>query len=160
MHHWTDAAHTTVRRDGDGALIPADPANRDFARIDPATIRAYAPDLSQERAEAQRRIADAVARARARPDPFVDDVKLSEAQALKAGASEDALILLAASANGSGRTMQEEADAVIAKAEQYLAVIAETERIRLEAARKIAAADTSEAIDAARAHYVSVLALL
>jgi len=39
-HAWADAAHTTVRR-SDGACIPADPRNSDFAALDLATVAAY-----------------------------------------------------------------------------------------------------------------------
>ncbi len=42
---WTDAAKTQVSAMSNGipVLIPADPRNRDFASLDPATIGAYTP---------------------------------------------------------------------------------------------------------------------
>jgi len=40
-HRWGDAAHTFVIRDADGANIPANPLNRDFAALDPGAVAAY-----------------------------------------------------------------------------------------------------------------------
>ncbi|MGL5116505.1 MAG: hypothetical protein ACRC7C_14395 [Beijerinckiaceae bacterium] len=40
---WGDAAQTFVRRMSDGAFIPADPKNSDFAAIDLSDIGAFIP---------------------------------------------------------------------------------------------------------------------
>lgn len=42
-HRWANAAKTLVRRDSDGATIPADPKNADFAKLvaDEVTIAAF-----------------------------------------------------------------------------------------------------------------------
>ena len=40
-YRWLDAAHTHVLRLTDGANVPADPKNADFAAIDPADIGAF-----------------------------------------------------------------------------------------------------------------------
>lgn len=44
-YRWLDAEQTTIRRESDGACIPADPANRDYAALlaSGADIAAYEP---------------------------------------------------------------------------------------------------------------------
>lgn len=40
-YRWLDAEQTIIRRASDGACIPADPRNADFAAINPAEIAAF-----------------------------------------------------------------------------------------------------------------------
>lgn len=89
--------------------------------------------------------------------------KLADAQAyISAGRPTETtpFIWLTASADGTGRTPAQEADAIIAVAAQWTPIATATERLRMAGAKAINSAQTIEEIEAARESYVSQLAAL
>lgn len=89
--------------------------------------------------------------------------KLADAQAyISAGRPADTgpFIWLTASAEGTGRTTEQEADAILAVAAQWTPIATATERLRMAGAKAINAAQTVEEIETARESYVSQLAAL
>ena len=80
------------------------------------------------------------------------DIKAQEADAyIAAGRPTDAsaFVILSRSAEANGKTVSEWADAVLAKRDPWIAILAETEGLREEGINAIKAAQTLEAIHAA-----------
>lgn len=127
------------------------------------------PSLEDARATALSALAAAVSAMRAKyagaitGQDLIYNMKLAEAQAyVSAGRPADAspFPVLAASAEGRGKSVSEEADAVLATAQAWIALGAESERLRLAGQKAVTEADTLEAIYGARDEYAGRLAAL
>lgn len=122
--------------------------------------------LDAVRMEASGAVLAAVSAARtkyAAPAAFQDlifNMKLAEAQAyVSTGRPADTspFTILSASAAGRSKSVSEEADAVLATASAWIAISAETERLRLAGQKAITEAQTAEAIEQARDAHVAQL---
>lgn len=171
MYRWAGPDQTSIIRESDGACIPTDPANSDYAGLvrTGAVIADFVPDLAALRAAARSAVASAVSATRTRYAPTAEyqgvvyDMKLADAQAyVEAGYPADTApyVMLTQSALGSGRTAAQEADAVLATAELWIGLVAQTERLRIAANAAIAAAENVDAIAAARDAHVAQFAAL
>ncbi len=158
-----------IIRESDGAEIIPDPNNSDYAALlaSGAEIAPYVPDLAQMRSGALSAILSAVSAARTKYAPNAAfqgpayDIKAAEADAYVAAgrpADVSAFPLLAASAAANNRSVSAHADLVLAKRDAWIPLLAATENLREAGENAIKAADTVEAINAARDAYVGQLA--
>ena len=159
---------SNIIRESDGACIPPDPSNSDYASLIASgeEILPYEVDMSAERTQAQSTLSAAVSAIRAKyagaitSQDLIYNMKLAEAQAyVSAGRPADTspFTVLVASAEGRGKSVSDEADAVIATAQAWITLGAESERLRLAGQKAISEAQTLEAIYGARDEYVGRL---
>jgi hypothetical protein len=165
---YLNAEQTHILRD-DGAIIPTDPANTDYATIvaSGAEIAPYEPNLAATRAQAVGAVLSAVAAARARYAVDISfqsaayEIKAQEADAFAAGVTDPALLpVLAASAAANGVTLAAHAATVRARRDQWLALLAATEGLREAGLSAVRAAETVAAIETERNNYVAQLAAI
>lgn len=158
-----------IIRESDGAEIMPDPNNSDYAALiaSGAEIAPYEPNIAQERTTALSALLNAVSAVRVKYAPNAAfqgpayDIKAAEADAYVAAgrpADTSAFPLLAASAQANNRTVSAHADLVLAKRDAWIPLLAATENLREAGENAIKAADTVEAINAARDAYVGQLA--
>lgn len=155
----------------DGRIIavfrePPEGVSTEFVDQPPESIELGYP-VDYERRWALVALRDAVSAARTKYAPNAAfqgptyDIKAAEADAYVAAgrpADTSAFPLLAASAQANNRTVSAHADLVLAKRDAWIPLLAATEHIREAGENAIKAADTVEAINAARDAYVGQLA--
>lgn len=168
---YSNPEHTTIN--DNGTFIPCVLENSDYARIVSegllGEVLPWEPDLAQERVAASSAIMQATGSARTKYAINTDhqstiyDVKSQEADAyVAAGRPEDTspYPVLVASASANSRTVSLHADIIRAKRDVWVAIAAETERLREAGLNAVKVAETYEAILAAKAEYIALLEAL
>lgn len=126
-------------------------------------------DLAQVRIAASMAIMDATGKARTKyaintdHQSMIYDVKAQEADAyVLAGRPEDpyAFPVLVASAEANNRSVSLHADIIRAKRDVWVAIAAETERLRESGLNAVTAAQTFEQIHAAKDEWITLLEAL
>lgn len=172
-HTFIDAGNNWRALRFQGQYIPCVPGNSDYERIVRegllGEVLPWAPDLAQERSAASQAIMQATGSARTKYAINTDhqstiyDVKSQEADAyVAAGRPEDTspYPVLVASASANSRTVSLHAEIIRAKRDVWVAIAAETERLREAGLNAVKVAETYEDILATRDSYVAQLGAL